>query len=207
MLTAKPASGLGYGCVFMAAHDDVIKWKHFPRYWHFVRGIHRSPVISPQRPVTRSFDGFFDLPLNKGLCKQWRRWWFETPSRPLWRHCNENKLALGIACTVITLFVFSQHALKIVKAEQVSIIQFWLQVTINLASGQNHGADISITCCLCTFKIKWKRCYHSMSLVSCSSRIGFGWQIIPGILHTSHALFFMVQKRLILPKSPGASIH
>ena len=23
-------------------HDDVIKWKHFPRYWTFVRGIHRS---------------------------------------------------------------------------------------------------------------------------------------------------------------------
>ena len=25
-------------------HDDVIKWKNFPRYWPFVRGIHRSPV-------------------------------------------------------------------------------------------------------------------------------------------------------------------
>ena len=30
-------------------HDDVIKWKHFPRYWSFVRGIHRSPVNSPQK--------------------------------------------------------------------------------------------------------------------------------------------------------------
>ena len=38
-------------------HDDVIKWKHFPRYWPFVRGIHRSPGEFPaQRPVTRSFD-------------------------------------------------------------------------------------------------------------------------------------------------------
>ena len=27
-------------------HDDAIKWKHFPRYWPFVRGIHRSPVNS-----------------------------------------------------------------------------------------------------------------------------------------------------------------
>ena len=35
-------------------YDDVIKWKHFPRYWPFVRGIHRSPVNS----------------LHKG---QWRR--------------------------------------------------------------------------------------------------------------------------------------
>ena len=25
-------------------HDDVIKWKHFPRYWPFLRGIHWSPV-------------------------------------------------------------------------------------------------------------------------------------------------------------------
>ena len=30
-------------------HDDVIKWKHFPRYWPFVRGIHRSPVKSPHK--------------------------------------------------------------------------------------------------------------------------------------------------------------
>ena len=30
-------------------HDDVIKWKHFPRYWPFVGGIHRSPVYSPHK--------------------------------------------------------------------------------------------------------------------------------------------------------------
>ena len=30
-------------------HDVVIKWKHFPRYWPFVRGIHRSPVNSPHK--------------------------------------------------------------------------------------------------------------------------------------------------------------
>ena len=29
------------------SHDVVMKWKHFPRYWPFVRGIHRSPVNSP----------------------------------------------------------------------------------------------------------------------------------------------------------------
>ena len=70
-------------------HDDVNKWKHFPRYWPFVRGIHRSPVKFPtQRPVTRSFDVFFDLRLNKWLSKQSWGWWFETRSCPLWRHCN-----------------------------------------------------------------------------------------------------------------------
>ena len=30
-------------------HDDVIKWKQFPRYWPFERGIHRSPVNSPHK--------------------------------------------------------------------------------------------------------------------------------------------------------------
>ena len=31
------------------SHDDVIKWKHFPCYWPFVRGIHRSPVNPPHK--------------------------------------------------------------------------------------------------------------------------------------------------------------
>ena len=35
-------------------HDDVIKWKHFPRYWPFVRGIHRSPVNSLHKGQWRS---------------------------------------------------------------------------------------------------------------------------------------------------------
>ena len=30
-------------------HDDVIKWRHFPRYWSFVRGIHQSTVNSPHK--------------------------------------------------------------------------------------------------------------------------------------------------------------
>ena len=30
-------------------YDDVTKWKHFPRYWDFVRGIHRWPVNSPHK--------------------------------------------------------------------------------------------------------------------------------------------------------------
>ena len=35
--------------IVVTLHDDVIKWKHFPRYWPFVRGIHRSPVNSPHK--------------------------------------------------------------------------------------------------------------------------------------------------------------
>ena len=72
-------------------HDDVIKWKYFPRYWPFQRGIHRLPVGSPHKGQWRgALMLSFDLRLNKRLNKQWRRRWFETPSRSLWRHCNEH---------------------------------------------------------------------------------------------------------------------
>ena len=67
-------------------HDDVIKWNYFPRYYPFVRGIHRSPA---KRPVTRNFDVFFDLRLNKRLGKQSWCWWFGTLSCQLLRHCND----------------------------------------------------------------------------------------------------------------------
>ena len=44
-----------------------------------------------QRPVTQSFDVFFDLRLNKRLSKQSWGWWFDTLSCPFWRHCNERR--------------------------------------------------------------------------------------------------------------------
>ena len=34
-------------------HDDVIKWKNFPPYWLFARGIHRSPANSPHKGQRR----------------------------------------------------------------------------------------------------------------------------------------------------------
>ena len=51
-----------------------------------------SPVTGEfpaQRPVTWSFDVFFDLRRNKPLSKQWWGWWFKMLSCPLWSHCNE----------------------------------------------------------------------------------------------------------------------
>ena len=50
-----------------------------------------SPVpgdFPAQRPVTRRFDVFFDLRLNKRLSKQSWGWWFDTLSCSLWRHRN-----------------------------------------------------------------------------------------------------------------------
>ena len=58
----------------------------FPRYWHFMRGIDRWPVVFPsQRPLTRCFDVFFEVRLNKRFGKK-KRWWIKTPRCTLWRH-------------------------------------------------------------------------------------------------------------------------
>ena len=39
--------------ILWSFNDDVIRWKHFPRYWSFVRGIHRSTVNSPHNSQWR----------------------------------------------------------------------------------------------------------------------------------------------------------
>ena len=92
-------------------HDDVIKWKHFPRYWPFCAG--NSPVTGEfpaQRPVTRIFGVFFDLRLNNRLSKQWWGWWFETPSRPLWRHGNECLRNVGKSTNCWSMLVVSSFS-------------------------------------------------------------------------------------------------
>ena len=81
--------------------DDVIKWKHFPRYWPFVRGIHRSQWFPAQTLVTQNFDVFFDLRLNKRSSKQSWGWWFETQSHPLCRRCYE-KFCVPYICGTST---------------------------------------------------------------------------------------------------------
>ena len=63
----------------LTTHDDVIKWKHFPHYWPFVQGIHRSPVNSPHKDQWREALMFSLMcALNKRLSKQLWGWWFET---------------------------------------------------------------------------------------------------------------------------------
>ena len=84
-------------CVGKTAHDDVIKWKLFPRYWPFVREIHRSPVNSPHKGQWRgALMCSLICALNIRLSKQSWGWWFETLSRSLWRHCNAAFMVLII---------------------------------------------------------------------------------------------------------------
>ena len=61
-------------------HDDVIKLKHFPRYWPFVRGIHRSPVNSPHKGQWRGAL-MFSL-----ICTRINRWVNNGEAGDLRRH-------------------------------------------------------------------------------------------------------------------------
>ena len=64
--------------------SDVVKWKHFPHYCPFVRGIHRPLVTLRKMPVIWIFYILFDDSLNKLLYKQSNGQWLKTP----WRLCN-----------------------------------------------------------------------------------------------------------------------
>ena len=66
-------------CTCHCYHDDVIKWKHFPRYWPFVRGIQRSPVNSPHKDQWR---GTLMFPL---ICA-WIKGWANSPRVSDLRH-------------------------------------------------------------------------------------------------------------------------
>ena len=64
----------------LGSHDDVIKWKHFPHYWPFVRGIHWSPVNSPQKGQWR---GALMFPL---ICTRINGWVNNGDAGDLRRH-------------------------------------------------------------------------------------------------------------------------
>ena len=100
-----------------------------------------SPVtgeFSAQRPVTRSFDVFFDIRLNKRFSKQWWGWWFETQSRSLWRHCNEHRYLWRITM-LQRMYIFTVLGLVQTSFSISSLIN-------SLATGKSfHYSSVSET--------------------------------------------------------------
>ena len=97
--------------LFLKIHDDVIKWKQYPcdplscvcgeftdldhqwipltNWWSA-----NSPHRHDKGPVMR--------PVNKRLSKQSWGWIFETPSHPLWRHCNVSGFSVTYGGSKVT---------------------------------------------------------------------------------------------------------
>ena len=131
-----------YCCYWVSAYfgQNFQKYQYRPlcAYWRhqiepfsalLALWVGNSPITSEfpsQRPVTRSFDVFFDLRLNKRLSKQSRRRWFETPSLcPLWRHCS------GVLCRAATLYKVLRLISQMLPKSIVGYIEsIWAQTTV-----------------------------------------------------------------------------
>ena len=86
--------------VVQPLQNPMTPWRRHASWWRhqmetfsalLVLSAGNSPVsgeFPTQRPVTRSFDVFFDQRVNKWLSKQSWGWWFETPPSSFWRHYN-----------------------------------------------------------------------------------------------------------------------
>ena len=73
-------------------HDDIIKWKHFLRYWPFVRGIHRWPVHSPHK-------GHWHGALMFSLICAWIDGWANSPGAGDLRcHCAHYDVTVMNSC-------------------------------------------------------------------------------------------------------------
>ena len=103
-------------------------WRHqmetFPELLALCEG--NPPVTGGfpwQRPVTRSFDVFFDWTLNKRWCTHSKRWWSETPSRLLWRHCKDTGIP-GFRVPVVAFYDSNLH-LHVYKLSSLTSIMVW----------------------------------------------------------------------------------
>ena len=88
---------------FSFPHDDVIKWKHFPRYWPVVRGIHRSPVNSPLKGQWSGDFMFLHVYKFTAILIKPRMCYLKNVSylclNPWWRHQMETVSTLLAICT------------------------------------------------------------------------------------------------------------
>ena len=99
-------------------HDDVIKWKQYPRYWPFVRGIHRSPVNSPHK-------GQWRRALMFSLICPWINGWINNRAagdlrRPRIHYDITVMCKRMVACTPVCISVQRNLGKPILKSRSVN---------------------------------------------------------------------------------------
>ena len=93
-----------FACSYVSSKLKWYPWHNFTLWRHRMGTFSallaicagNSPVpgeFPTQRPVTRSFDVYFDLCPNERLSKHSWGWWLEMPPRPLWCHRNERRFS------------------------------------------------------------------------------------------------------------------
>ena len=122
-------------------HDDVIKWKHLPRYWPFVRGIHRSPVNSPHKGQWRGA-------LMFSLICAWINGWVNNPKADDLRRRRAHYDVTVMCSMKSSLLVEDQMSLPISHP----MVAWWHQ---DKELGHQQACFWPIRCIVC---------YRSMSL-------------------------------------------
>ena len=165
-----------------STHDDVIKWKHFPRYWPFVRGIHRSPVNSPHKGQWRGA-------LMFSLVCVWINGWVNSCEagdlrRPR-AHYDVIVMKKGTSTRMHLLIVISWHNCGhlFVVYLTLNISAWWL-----LIHWWQTGTIASATmACLCLVRhsvlfsvvhLSWHRFLTNMNRPSFSLHIGSGTESV-----------------------------
>ena len=146
-------------------HDDVIKWKHFPRYWPFVRGIHRSPVNSPHKGQWRGA-------LIFSLICVWINGWVNNSDAGDFRRYRAHYDAIVMACCI--RFITARNSYRPVTSTQI-----W--------SGRNYIALhlmwswLTLRPNMCVSRIKVAKmndiriCIKGKDVLMCVTIINFAW--------------------------------
>ena len=127
-LTVLILAGMENRFPLISIHDDVIKWKHFPRNWPFVRGIHRSPVNSPHKGQWRGA-------LMFSLMSVWINGWVNT------REAGDLRCYRGHYDVIIMIILAKWVAWYSLKHRDLSVcgtVTMHRNVSARIAARQMH---------------------------------------------------------------------
>ena len=122
--------------LIMRVHHDVIKWKHYPRYWPIVRGIHRSAVNSPHKCQRREALMLFLI------CAWINGWVNNREAGDLGRHSAHYDVI------VMTLVVFVHYDFRITMNIKfttclfLSPISDYINIYIYIYKGEIHNSYV-----------------------------------------------------------------
>ena len=118
-------------------HDDVIKWKHFPRCWPFVRGIHRSPVTGTKASDAKLWCFLWSAPEKTG-------WVNNLEAGDLRRHRAHYDVTVMIMITMTTWKITNYYKVHLNSFEKCT------SRTHNICRKHIHDAifwrDIALYC-------------------------------------------------------------
>ena len=117
-------------------YDDVIKWKHFPRYWPFARGFHRSPVKSPHKGQWRGA-------LMFSVISAWINGWVNNREAGDLRrhqvHCDVIVMCVGLIRLTYTVYRPNVHVTLVNRARNCRTSSWYI------LSLETHGTQLPMT--------------------------------------------------------------